>query len=298
MEDPSNRSRLAKLLRFQSSNGKDAKDVTSLEEYVKRMKPKQTHIYWLAGANRDDVQKSPFVERLLTRGYEVLFLVEAVDEYSISSIPEFEGKKFQNIAKEGFSLDSSEDGKAKLEELKKNFEPLTKWLGDIALKERIAKAVISERLSSSPCALVASMFGWTGNMERLAMSNAHQKTDDPMRSFYLNQKKTLEINPRHPLIKELLRRVENDEAEEAQDLALMMFRTATLRSGFLLQDTAEFAESVEKLMRQNLGIPLEEKADVEEFVPEEETEEKKDGDDSEEKTEDGEGETGEEHDEL
>lgn len=128
-------------------------------------------------------------------------LVEPVDEYAISSLPEFDGKKFQNIAKEGFTLEDSEEAKAKMEELKKSYESLTKWLSDVALKDRISKAVVSERLRKSPCALVANMFGWTGNMERLALSNAHQKTDDPMRQYHLNQKKTLEINPRHPLMK-------------------------------------------------------------------------------------------------
>lgn len=270
MEDPSNRSRLAKLLRFQSSNGKD---LTSLEEYVSRMKPKQDRIFWLAGSSRAEVEKSPFVERLLARGYEVLYLVEAVDEYSIASLPEFDGKKFQNVAKEGFTLNETEDSKQKFEELKKEFEPLTKWLNEVALKDRITKAQLSERLSNSPCALVASMFGWTGNMERLALSNAHQKADDPQRGYYLNQKKTLEVNPRHPLIKELLRRVQNDDTETAKDMAVMMFRTATLRSGYMLQETADFADSIERMMRQTLNVPLDEQAETEEFVPEEEQKE-------------------------
>lgn len=261
MEDPSNRSRLAKLLRFQSSNGKG---ITSLAEYVGRMKPKQDHIYFIAGSNRAEVEKSPFVERLLTKGYEVLYLVEAVDEYCISALPEFDGKRFQNVAKEGFKLNESEKSKSKLEELKNTFEPLIKWLNDVALKDMILKAQISERLSSSPCALVAGMFGWTGNMERLALSNAHQKSDDPQRSYYLNQRKTLEINPRHPLIRELLRRVEADVADEtAKELAVMMFRTATLRSGYMLQETADFAESIEKMMRQTLGVPLNEEIEHE-----------------------------------
>lgn len=269
MEDPSNRSRLAKLLRFQSSNGKD---LTSLEEYVGRMKAKQEHIYWLAGANRDDVAASPFVERLLARGFEVLYLVEAVDEYSIASLPEFDGKKFQNVAKEGFSLNETDDSKAKFEELKTTFEPLVKWLGNVALKDKITKAQVSERLSNSPCALVAGLFGWTGNMERLALSNAHQKADDPQRAYYLNQRKTLEINPRHPLIRELLNRVEADDDnsdEKAKDMALMMFRTATLRSGYMLQETSDFADSIERMMRQTLGIPLDEVSEVEEFLDEE-----------------------------
>lgn len=298
MEDPSNRSRLAKLLRFHSSNGKD---LTSLEEYVSRMKPKQDHVYWLAGASRAEVEKSPFVERLLARGYEVLYLVEAVDEYAIAALPEFDGKKFQNVAKEGFTLDESEASKSKFNELKKEFEPLTKWLDEVALKDRITKAILSERLSDSPCALVAGLFGWTGNMERLALSNAHQKADDPQRTYYLNQRKTLEINPRHPLIKELLRRVQNEDTDAAKDLALMMFRTATLRSGYMLQETADFADSIERMMRQTLGISVDEKPEEEEFVEdaapteaveEDEAEAAEETDETEADAEDG------EHDEL
>ncbi|XP_020814641.1 endoplasmin [Drosophila serrata] len=262
MEDPSNRSRLAKLLRFQTSNGKG---VTSLAEYVERMKSKQEHIYYIAGSNRAEVEKSPFVERLLSKGYEVLYLVEAVDEYCISALPEFDGKKFQNVAKEGFKLNESEKSKKNFEALQSSFEPLVKWLNDVALKDQIAKAQVSERLSNSPCALVAGVFGWTGNMERLAMSNAHQKSDDPQRTYYLNQKKTLEINPRHPLMRELLRRVEADEADDtAKNMAVMMFRTATLRSGYMLQETAQFADSIEQMMRQTLGVDQNEQVEFDE----------------------------------
>lgn len=162
VEDAANRSRLAKLLMFHSSN---QPDMTSLEQYVSRMKPKQTHIYYLAGANREEVgncvtifctvfsfnifqnlnfynlllffqvEQSPFVERLRKKGYEVLYLVEAVDEYCITALPEFEGKKFQNVAKEGFSL--SEADKDRHEAAIKAFEPLTKWLSDEALKDQV-----------------------------------------------------------------------------------------------------------------------------------------------------------------
>lgn len=265
IEDPANRTRLAKLLLFYSSN---SDKLTNLANYVSRMKPKQDKIFYIAGASKEEVQKSPFVERLLRKGYEVLFLVEAVDEYAISSIPEFEGKKFQNVAKEGFSLAEAEGGKEHLEQLKSTFEPLTKWLSEDALKDQIAKATVSERLSDSPCALVASMFGWTGNMERLAISNAHQKADDPQRSYYLSQKKTLEINPRHPLMRELLKRVNDDPNDPtAKDMAVMMFRTATLRSGFMLRDTSDFAQSIEIMMRKTLGVPLDEQVEEEEDIP-------------------------------
>merc|ERR1712080_150968 len=211
----------------------------------------------------------------------VLYLTEAIDEYSISALPEFEGKKFQNVAKEGFQLDEGENAKKHFEEVKTEYEPLTKWLADDALKDQILKAEVSNRLTDSPSALVAGSFGYTGNMERLVVSNAHQKADDSMRNYYLSQKKTLEVNPRHPIIKELLNRVEDNPADDAaKDMAQMMFKTATLRSGYMLQDTVDFAKSIEKMMRQNLGVPLDAQVDeevaIEEDGAEDESEEKED----------------------
>merc|ERR1712228_1004986 len=195
-----------------------------------------------------------------------------VDEYAISALPEFEGKKFQNVAKEGFSIDGdTEAAKARKEAVKEKYDPLLKWLGEDALKDHILRAEVSERLDESPCALITSKFGWTGNMQKIIQSQTHSKTQDMQRDYYLNQKKTLEVNPRHPLIKELLRRVEdNPEDASAKDMAIMMFNTATLRSGFDLKDTVNFAEKIEKMMRQTLGVD-EEEEDEEEV--EDETEE-------------------------
>lgn len=298
MEDPSNRARLAKLLRFQSSNDKDGK-VTSLSDYMTRMKPKQEWIYYIAASNRAEAEKSPFIERLVARGYEVLYLIEAVDEYSISALPEFDGKKFQNVAKEGFTLPESESAKARLEQMKSRFEPLAKWFSDVGLKDQITKAIVSEKLTNTPCVLVASMFGWTGNMERLALANAHKKSNDVSQSYYLNQKKALEFNPRHPVIKELLRRIDSDPQDpRAKEIAQVLLDTAVLRSGFMLQETSKFADSIDLMMRQALNLDDKAEEDFEE-LPEptetEETEENIDADDDE--PEDGD-EKSEDHDEL
>ncbi|XP_035429187.1 endoplasmin [Spodoptera frugiperda] len=254
IEDPSNRSRLAKLLRFHSSRGEE---MTFLADYVARMKPNQNHIYYIAGSSRAEVEKSPFAERLVRRGYEVLYLTEAVDEYCLSSLPEYDGKKFQNIAKEIFDLEENEQQKERLEAYKKQFEPLTTWLGN-KLSAWITRAVVSRRLARSPAALAATAFGWTGNMERLALSNAHQKADDAQRRHHLTQKKMLEINPRHPLIAELLRRVQ--EAPDSPDTARAadtLYRTAALRSGYMLQEgqAVDFAAAVEDMLQQSLGVP-------------------------------------------
>jgi len=282
IDDAANRTRLAKLLRFKSSNG----DWTSLAEYVERMKEKQEQIFFIAGQSEQEVTESPFVERLLKKGYEVLYLVEAVDEYAIGALPEFEGKKFQNVAKEGVEIDGdSNAAKERKEHLKERFAPLMKWMAEDALKDHIAKAEVSERLDASPCAIVTSRFGWTANMQRIITSQTHSKSQDSQREYYLNQKKNLEINPRHPLIKELLRRVEDSSEDPvAKDMALMMYNTATLRSGYMLKDTVAFAKHIEDMMRETLGVSKEESVEEEDDLPEED-EEVEEGEDEEEEQE-------------
>ncbi|KAK4022733.1 endoplasmin homolog isoform X1 [Daphnia magna] len=282
IDDSANRSRLAKLLQFRSSANKG---FITFSDYVERMKEKQESIYFIAGSSLDEVEKSPFVERLVKKGYEVLYLTEAVDEYCISALPEFEGKKFQNVAKEGVELDEGEGAKAKLEALKTQFEPLTKWLTETALKEHILRAEVGQRLLKTPCALITSKFGWTGNMQRIIASQTHSKTQDVQRDYYLTQKKTLEINPRHPLIKELLRRVEADpEDRVSKGMAMMMFQTATLRSGYMLQDPSQFAEHIDAMLKQSLGVgdaEIEEEEEIENVPEGENAEEEADQDNDE-----------------
>ncbi|KAF7224157.1 endoplasmin [Nothobranchius furzeri] len=280
IEDHSNRTRLAKLLRFQTSHSETVQ--SSLEQYVERMKEKQDKIYFMAGTSRKEAESSPFVERLLKRGYEVIYLTEPVDEYCIQALPEFDGKRFQNVAKEGVKFDESEKAKEKREALEKEYEPLTTWLKDKALKDKVEKAVLSQRLTDSPCALVASQYGWSGNMERIMKAQAYQTGKDISTNYYASQKKTLEINPKHPLIKQMLSRVNADaEDQTASDLAVVLFETATLRSGYQLVDTKAYGDRIERMLRLSMNVPLDEQVEEE---PEEEPEEPAE-DDSEDKEE-------------
>lgn len=273
IEDQTNRNRIAKLLRFHSSKtGPDG--WTSLTEYVKNMQTGQEQIFYVAGASFDEVSQSPFVERALRKGFEVLYLTDAVDEYTLSNLPDFEGKRFQNVAKEGLSLDKSSKSEAYKKALESKYAKLVSWMQDTALKNKVHKVVLSERLSESPAALVATAFGWTGNMERLAKSNAHAKAKDVTRDYYLQQKKILELNPHHPIIKELLKRVENDDSDEkAKESAGLLFATATIRSGYMLQDTEDFGKRIERLLRADLDVSLDapvEEEELEETTTEEE----------------------------
>uniref|UniRef100_A0A8C9MGB7 Endoplasmin n=1 Tax=Serinus canaria TaxID=9135 RepID=A0A8C9MGB7_SERCA len=261
IEDHSNRTRLAKLLRFQSSHHES--NLTSLDQYVERMKEKQDKIYFMAGASRKEAESSPFVERLLKKGYEVIYLTEPVDEYCIQALPEFDGKRFQNVAKEGVKFEESEKSKESREALEKEFEPLLNWMKDKALKDKIEKAVLSQRLTQSPCALVASQYGWSGNMERIMKAQAYQTGKDISTNYYASQKKTFEINPRHPLIKDMLRRVkENEDDKTVSDLAVVLFETATLRSGYMLPDTKEYGDRIERMLRLSLNIDLDAKVSL------------------------------------
>uniref|UniRef100_A0A8D2MAC5 Endoplasmin n=1 Tax=Zonotrichia albicollis TaxID=44394 RepID=A0A8D2MAC5_ZONAL len=272
IEDHSNRTRLAKLLRFQSSHHES--NLTSLDQYVERMKEKQDKIYFMAGASRKEAESSPFVERLLKKGYEVIYLTEPVDEYCIQALPEFDGKRFQNVAKEGVKFEESEKSKESREALEKEFEPLLNWMKDKALKDKIEKAVLSQRLTQSPCALVASQYGWSGNMERIMKAQAYQTGKDISTNYYASQKKTFEINPRHPLIKDMLRRVkENEDDKTLSDLAVVLFETATLRSGYMLPDTKEYGDRIERMLRLSLNIDLDAKVDEEPEEPEDAAEE-------------------------
>merc|ERR1719432_55573 len=152
--------------------------------------------------------------------------------------------------------------------------------------DHILRAETSERLVGSPCALITSKFGWTSNMQKIIQSQTHSKSQDMQRDYYLNQKKALEINPRHPLIKELLRRVEDNPADaSAKEMAIMMFNTATLRSGFPLKDTVNFAEQIEVMMRKSLGVDLDEQIEEEEEITDEEPPEDDDDEEEEEEEE-------------
>uniref|UniRef100_A0A183C020 HATPase_c domain-containing protein n=1 Tax=Globodera pallida TaxID=36090 RepID=A0A183C020_GLOPA len=313
MEDPSNRNRLAKLLRFRSSadpekqttleayvermkekqqgiyymakllrfrSSADPEKQTTLEAYVERMKEKQQGIYYMAGTSREEVENSPFVERLLKKGFEVLYLTEPVDEYCIQSMPEFESKKFQNVAKEGLKLDDGGKSEEQHKLLEEQFKPLCDWLKNKGLNDKIEKAIVSQRLTKSPSALVASSWGWSGNMERIMKSQAYAKARDPSQEFYAKMKKTFEINPRHPVVRELLRRVEEDaEDPVAQSTAHLLFETATLRSGYSLDDQVGFAERIEGILRKTLDLSATAEVEEElEIVEEEEPEKKEEGD--------------------
>jgi heat shock protein beta len=286
-EDSSNRTKLAKLLRFQTSKTGD--NWTSLEKYISRMKKGQKNIYYISAENKEAAEKSPYLERFRKKGIEVLYYTDPIDEYAMPQLTEFKGFQFMGANKENLKFDDDEVEEKKLKKLQETHKKLTDWLKE-TLGSKVEKAVVSNRLLETPAIIVSSQYGWSTNMERIMKAQTMGSQD---RSSSMVSQKTFEINPAHPLVRELKSRVEADDKDtEAVDIAHTLFDVALIGTGLTPSDPTEFASRLQVLMRLGLGVskdaPIEE-PEVPEDPPEEEKkeedtkeEEKKDEDKKEE----------------
>ncbi|KER23276.1 Hsp90 protein [Opisthorchis viverrini] len=257
-EDGVNRKKLADLLRYYSTTCSD--EMTSLKEYVSRMKENQKDIYYITGETKEAVSNSAFTEVLRKRGFEVLYMLDPIDEYAVTQLREYDGKKLVCVTKEGLQLPEDDEEKKKFEELKAAYEPLCKQIQDI-LGKRVEKVVVSSRLTTSPCCIVTSEFGWSANMERIMKAQALR---DSSTMGYMAAKKHLEINPHHKIIQSLKALFESGESNKlAKDLVFLLHSTALLSSGFSLEDPKVHAGRIHQLVSMCLDIPAEDEPKVE-----------------------------------
>merc|ERR1712242_312288 len=222
-EDSKNRKKISELLRYSSTKTGD-KDMVSLKEYVERMQADQKAIYYITGESKAAVEASPFLEALKKRDLEVLYPVDPIDEYAVQQLREYDGKKLMCVTKEGLDLGLTEDEKKKQEDDKAAFEGLCKKM----------KEILGD------------------NMERIMKAQALR--DNSMQS-YLMSKKTMEINPSHPIVSTLKERFTTDPSDKTiKDLVWLLFETSLLTSGFSLQEPVKFAGRIHKLIKLGLAI--------------------------------------------
>ncbi|KAI6647879.1 HSP90 [Oopsacas minuta] len=275
-EDSQNRKKIADLLRYHSSSS--GEDMTSFKDYVSRMKDNQKHIYYITGESLEHVRNIAFVERVKKRGYEVLYMIEPIDEYAVQQLKDYEGKTLTSVTKEGLELPEDEDEKKKLEEDKANYEELCKAMKDV-LDKKVEKVLVSNRLVDSPCCIVTAQHGWTANMERIMKAQALRDTST---MGYMAAKKHFEINPDHPIIKQLKTKTDEDKNDKSvKDLIFLLYETSLMSSGFTLEDPSTHARRIYHMIKLGLGVddddePIGQTAGAADAMPTLEGEEKAD----------------------
>merc|ERR1711985_25955 len=288
-EDDSDRSKLSKLLRFQTSKSEGS--TISLDKYLDRMAESQESIYYMSGESLDIMSKAPAMQIFKKKDLEVLMLEDHLDEPCIQKLADYEGKKFVSIQKADVKLDETGEEKKRFSKLKDMYKPLTDWWKDTltevtekgAMKDagvKIEKVEISKRLTESPVVVVTSQFGYSAQQEKIMKAQAFQNKDQIQ---MMSGRKTLEINPNHPVIHDLLLKVKEDkENQKAIDTATTLFQTAMIESGYEINDPAQLVQRIYRMMSTELGVdPDAPVKEVEVPEDEEEAEDDKDDDDDE-----------------
>lgn len=241
IEDRENHKRIAPLLRFLSSQSVD--ELISLDEYVENMKPEQKDIYYMAADSVTSARNTPFLERLLEKDLEVLFLVDPIDEVAIQNLKAYKEKNFVDISKEDLDLGDKNEEKDK--EIKQEFGQTCDWIKK-HLGDKVASVQISNRLSSSPCVLVSGKFGWSANMERLMKA---QSAGDTSSLDFMRGRRVFEINPGHPIIRNLNAACKsNPNDEDAQKAIDLLYDAALVSSGFTPENPAQLGGKIYEMM--------------------------------------------------
>merc|ERR1712060_669761 len=282
IEDAANRTRLAKLLRYATS--KSGEKEISLEEYVANMKDDQKNIYYISGEDKESLLKSPSVEKLLSKEIEIIFMTDSVDEYTVQHLTEFEGKRLINASREGLKLEEGDKEKKREDKYKELFKPLLDYVKD-SLGKKVEKVQISKHLVSSPVVVLSADYGWTAQMEKVMKSQAFA---DQSKFEFMKSKRMFEVNPRHPMIIELNKKIEAGDADDGTlDMVMSLYLSAVVSAGYQLtpEDAQDFSARIGRIVSSGIGVELDAELAPEIEVPDDVAEEETEEEDEEEEEE-------------
>jgi molecular chaperone HtpG len=235
--DYENKDKILPLLLYQSSN--DAEKLTTLKDYVGRMKPDQEHIFYLTGESRGVIENSPHLEAIRDKGREVLYMVDPVDELVLQHLNEFEGKKLKSAGKG--KIETGEDEQKELNEKQEEFKPLLEFL-QTRLDENVKQVRLTTRLTTSPACLVVEEHDYSPMLERVLQKG---KGGGP------KQRRVLELNPKHPLVARMReRQAGNAEDPLLANAAEVVFGLAVLAEGSELPDPVRFNKAATEVLGQ------------------------------------------------
>ena len=247
-EDTTNRVKLASLLRYETS--KSDGDLISLDEYIENMQEGQSNIYYITSDSIKSIQGSPFLDYFKTKEYEVLYLVDPLDEYITQQLKDYKDKKLLCITKENIELNNNDSEKEEQEKFNQEYKPVCDYIKSV-LTDEVEKVVVSNRLVNYPCLLSTSEFGWTANMQRIAKAQTFGKQDMMQ---YMMGKKILEISPQHEIIKKMKSRLDSDSSADLKDLVKLLYDLSLQSSGFTIENSSDFIKRILNLINNDLTL--------------------------------------------
>ncbi len=233
--DPDQKDKLAELLRFESSTQSDP---SSLAAYIERMPEEQESIFYALGASRALLEGSPHLEMLKKKNFEVLYLTDSIDQWAIETLKEFDGKMLVDAVKGDFNLDGEDTEEEKVEN--ETLKPLTEKFKTL-LEEQVSEVRLSHRLADSPACLVTPEGGMAAHIERMLRAQNHAMPE---------QKRILELNPKHPLIDAIQKISTDDKNEKVQEWVELIYDQALLAEGSPIANPGLFAKRITGLMQQ------------------------------------------------
>lgn len=245
-EDATYRNKLVPLLRYETSNSNG--DLISFDDYIENMKPNQTSIYYITAESVKSIINSPFLEKLRSKDYEVIYMCDPLDEYITQQVKDYKDKKLVCVTKENTDMGNDESEKEEFENSKVEFKSVCDFMKS-TLSDEVEKVIVSNKLSDSPCVLSTSEFGWTANMQRILKAQTFNK---PEMNFMMGRK-VLEINPNNSIIQKIKYRLDNEQlGSELTDLVTLLYDITLQASGFTVEDPSKFSNKVLKLIDNGL----------------------------------------------